>query len=358
MELTNIQRAIVGNGVGDGTPVYELPSWTLLVLLVDLIILVPVYLVLNYTFKAVYPVFAMVENENPPAYEPVASLDEESPAAASEISQPQKPAVGDSRAVTSSMRAINRLLRASGGFFANFRGLSCALAQSVTTSALMSVFAGALGRRFTPVANLLAALALVQLSTAWVHIIISEPSPSHFWRRLPPFKRTFHATWRPVTCYWFAAELSRWIPLGLAAAMGLRIPNMNGCKHLNMDELNGAFVAKGAVIMLITVVCSLFVMIPANVILVRVQASLLPVDADTTIPFDRSFGGKVEPVVVSGVGYVSMTDAWATFSKAAWRRLLLLYVKIFFVTMTSLLLIATLLVPQAIMLARHSTRVD
>jgi hypothetical protein len=100
------------------------------------------------------------------------------------------------------------------------------------------------------------------------------------------------------------------------------------------------------VVSLISITIHVFVIIPAYVTLVRVQASLLPDEQDTIIPFDRSFQGKVEPAVIGGTGYISMTDAWATFSKAAWRRLLILYAKLFAIGLAVGFLFGVFMVPQ------------
>ncbi|KAK2591797.1 hypothetical protein QQS21_010498 [Conoideocrella luteorostrata] len=351
----NVKRALEG---GDDIRGYELPSWAMLVFLIDILLLIPMILIFEYTFKMIYPVFAIVEDENPPAYEPV-SLNDQS------ASDPEegvtrngfKPTQGQPRTVTSSFRAINRLLMANGGIKANFRGFFCLLAQLFLTSILMGIFTGVLGGIFYPVATLLASLTLVQFSTAWVHIIISERSPLHFWSRLPPFRRTFDATWKAVTIFWFAREVTRFIPFATALILGLEIPKSGINEPMDMDAVNTAFIIKSIVVTIITLACSVFVIIPAYVILVRVQASLLPVEQSTIIPFDRSFEGKVEPEVVGGKGYATVTDAWTTFSKSSWRRLLTLYVKIFALSMAAVAVFVAIIVPQAVFIAKHSKEV-
>ncbi|KAJ6444531.1 ubiquitin conjugating enzyme [Purpureocillium lavendulum] len=362
MELSYVRRAI-GSAVGSGDdnmPRYDLPSWTILIFLIDLVVLIPIFIVFNYTYKTVFPIFAMVEDENPPAYEPVSLNDNVAADAdvAGAESQSRKPTDGQPRTVTSSLRAVNRLLLAHGGFRAYFRGFFCLLAQGLATSALMGLFSAALGGFFTPIATLLASLALVQLSTAWVHIVISLPSRRHFWSRLPPFKRAFDATWKPVALYWLAAEATRWLPVGLAFVLGIRIPKLDNNGQVELGDLDAAWFIKGAVVVFVTIFASVFLIIPAKVILVRVQASLLPVEEDTVIPFDRSFEGKVEPAIVGGKGYVSIADAWETFSRAAWRRLLILYVKVFLVSMAGVLITVALLVPQGVLIAKKTERVN
>ncbi|GJN66845.1 hypothetical protein PLIIFM63780_004315 [Purpureocillium lilacinum] len=362
MELSYVRRAI-GSAVGSGDdnmPKYDLPSWTILVFLIDLVVLIPVFIIFDYTFKTVFPIFAMVEDENPPAYEPL-SLNDNAADVEPEAQQQggaRKPTNGQPRTVTSSLRAVNRLLLSHGGFRAYFRGFFCLVAQGLATSALMGLFSAALGGFFTPIATLLASLALVQLSTAWVHIVISLPSRRHFWSRLPPFKRAFDATWKPVALYWLAAEVTRWLPLGLAWVLRVKIPNFDNNGKMELDGLDAAWFVKGAAIVVFTIFASVFLIIPAKVILVRVQASLLPVEEDTVIPFDRSFEGKVEPAIVGGKGYVSIADAWETFSRTAWRRLLILYVKVFLVSMVGVLITAALLVPQIVVIAKKTERVN
>lgn len=311
----------------------------------------------EYTFKLVYPVFAMVEDENPPAYEPV-PLNESTSGGEEGISRNGfKPTNGQPRTVTSSFRAINRLLMANGGIKANFRGFFCYLAQVLLTSVLMGIFTGAFGGFFVPVATLLASLTLVQYSTAWVHIIISEPSPLHFWSRLPPFRRTFDATWKAVTIFWFASEVTRFIPIIMALILGIKMPKGGFGEPMDMDAISTSFIVKSVVVAVITIISSVFVVIPAYVVLVRVQASLLPVEQSTIIPFDRSFEGKVEPEVVGGKGYATVSDAWSTFSKTSWRRLLVLYVKLFCLSLAALALFTAVLVPQAVFIAKHSKEV-
>ncbi|KFG79188.1 putative ubiquitin conjugating enzyme [Metarhizium anisopliae] len=336
---------------------YELPSWALLVFLVDILALIPVFLLFQYTFKLVYPVFAMVEDENPPAYEPV-PLDQPASGGEEGVARNSfKPTNGRPRTVTSSFRAINRLLMANGGVAANFRGFFCYLAQVLLTTLLMGIFTGTFGGYLFPVATLLASLALVQYSTAWVHIVISEPSPLPFWSRLPPFRRTFEATWQAVTIFWFASEVTRFIPVVMALVLGITMPQGGFNEPLDMDALGPGFFAKSLVVTVVTVAASVFVIIPAYVVLVRVQASLLPVEQSTIIPFDRSFEGKVEPEVVGGKGYATVSDAWTTFSKTSWRRLLILYVKMFCLSLAAMALLVAVLVPQTIFIAKHSKEV-
>ncbi len=75
-----------------------------------------------------------------------------------------------------------------------------------------------------------------------------------------------------------------------------------------------------------------FVVIPADVTLKRVQASMLPENDESIVPFDRTFAGKVKPEVLGGSGAVSMLEAWKSFDGSARIRLMKLYLKIFLVS--------------------------
>lgn len=318
---------------------------------------------IEYTFKQVYPVLAIIEDENPPAYEPVSLNDDDARSLPDQElgGAPSKPTDGRAQTVTSSFRAIHRLLRAHGGFRANFRGLACFLAQGLFASFLIGIFTGVLGVAASPVATLLASLTLVQFSTAWVHIVVSPRSPLHFWRRLPPFKRTFEATWKPVTIFWLATEVHRWVPELLGPLIGLNLPKVNWQDPFAVDEptnddLN--ILWQALVILIVSVAVAVLVVLPAHVVLVRVQASLLEPDQETIIPFDRSFEGRVEPAVVTGRGHATMKDAWVTFSRSAWRRLVILQIKIFAVALVGMFVIVGFLVPQVVLIMNSAKKVE
>jgi hypothetical protein len=355
-----LKRALVGSDSGNGSggdgAHYDVPAWSYIFLIVDIVLFVPLVFFVNYTVQNVFPVFAMVEDEKPPAYEPVA-LDDDFTEDAGQRTQ-NKPTTSDNKAVSSSIRAMSRLMRANGGFMAHFRGFFCLLAHDILTLALMGIFVGAFGGYLSPLATLLASLTLVQLSTAWVHIIITKRSELHFWSRLPPFKRTYEATWKATILYWAATEVTRWVPTALSALIGLEMPELEMGQPTRVPEVGGSTIGKTICVFGVTLACSIFVVIPARVIVHRVQASLLSPEEETIIPFDRTFDGKVEPAVVSGKGYATISDAWTTFSKAAWRRLVILYAKVFLVGFGAILAMGLISIPQGIIIAMFSNKVN
>ena len=73
---------------------------------------------------------------------------------------------------------------------------------------------------------------------------------------------------------------------------------------------------------------------------------MLPDEDESIVPFDRSFGGKVEPEDVGGSGCVGMLDAWKTFDWAARIRLIKLYAKVFALQITTMFLFLGVLVGE------------
>jgi len=284
----------------------------------------------------------MVEDPKPPAYEPVALNGEDA-----DGTNPSVEAGGSAQPqlVTSSRRSINRVLYSVAGWRASFRGIVCAFFMNVATGIVAGIFSAV---PFVPsfVGTLLATMALIQLHTTWVHIVIAAPNPLPWYKRLPPFKRTFDATCIPVFVYWAATTLAGWVPWLLASAMNLPLWDPKAPNEIPAYDSSMAW--KTTVISIVSFLFAFLVVLPAYVVLVRVQASLLPEGEDPIIPFDRSFDGTVEPSIVSGRGYVTWRDALRTFPRASWIRLYKLVFKAFLVGLAVWITFAAVLVPQII----------
>ncbi|KAL4723128.1 hypothetical protein ACLX1H_009618 [Fusarium chlamydosporum] len=327
-----------------GHELNQLPDWSFFVFMVNFILFIPVFLLCSYTFEKVFPVLAIVEDEKPPAYAPlpVESLADDGmpkPAGTS-----ASPTAGQGKPVTSSFRATFGLLRSTGGFRAMYRGLFMHLIQGLALGLINGMLYHITSYSFV-IAHLISSLICVQLSTAWVHIVITPESQARWYSRIPPFKSTFLATWRPTIIFWAASQIVTLSGLGTLYVLdtdGNEIPQIEG--------------SEGSVfgVMILALFLQIAVQIPAYVVLIRVQASLLPADADTIVPFDRSFNGRIEPVVVGGRGYATVRDAWASFSKSAWRRIVMLEVKVIAITIASFFGLMVIVIPQIILLATLS----
>lgn len=340
-----------GGDGGDGVPPAQLPGWAALVFFADALVFLPVFIYIGYTLSHVYPTLAMIEDPQPPAYAAVNLSEDPTPDSndASTNNATTKPDAAPPL-TTTSLRRINRLLYATGGWTANLRGLGCALAIDVASGLCSAAVSAVLPRAL---GALLAALATVQLHTVWTHVVVTAPSPLPFWRRLPAFAKTFRATWLPVAAYWAARQFTAFVPLALAGAVGLDLWDPRAPAAVPAYSAHSVW--QSLLLVLATLSSAVFLVIPAQVVLVRVQASLLPADADTVVPFDRSFGGAVEPEVVTGRGYVDFVTAWRTFGRDSWVRLLHLMGKIVAVTLAVYLVFLALVVPEFLLMLSVSS---
>ncbi|OTB06421.1 hypothetical protein M426DRAFT_318832 [Hypoxylon sp. CI-4A] len=340
---------------GEAQMNYELPSWGWALVVLDILLFMPLVLMVNYSLQHVFPTLAMVEDPSPPAYEPV-SLNEDTQSFSEDNAPLADEAArggAEARLITSSIRSTYRTLTSISGWRSMFRGFACYLAL---TSATLFVY-GILNSTFLPslIAAPVSALALVQLYTAWTHIVISVPSSKRFYQRLPPFKKAFQATALPVVMYYFAAEVATFVPRIIAfASMNLPDPKKPGV--VPVADKNDIW--KGVLVLLLSLALHILLVIPTQVIMTRVQASLLPDDDDTIVPFDRSFAGKVEPAIVGGKGFVTVKDAWQSFSRASWVRLVKLYVKIFAAGIALAFLWVVVIVPEMVLILSHSKKVE
>jgi hypothetical protein len=94
------------------------------------------------------------------------------------------------------------------------------------------------------------------------------------------------------------------------------------------------------------IICTLFLCLPAMVTLVRIEASILPEDEDTIVPFDRTFGGKVVSQMHGGSGKIGFLDAWRSFNWEARRRLIKLFVKTAFILVGLMFVVVHVLVAE------------
>ncbi|KAG8168095.1 hypothetical protein KVR01_003784 [Diaporthe batatas] len=348
-----MREAYVGDGQGE---MNELPGWAWLVFFADFLVFFPIFVYVGYTLSHIYPTLAMIEDPEPPPYEPV-DLNDSDSIAEDNAPLDDRPVKVDQEPVlvTSSLRSINRLLYSTAGWTANLRGLPCAIVLSLAAGASGAIFSGV---PFVPrsVGVLLASLVTVQLSTAWTHIVISAPSTLRFYQRLPPFGKTFQATAVPIVVYWAATQLTAYLPIALSYLLGLAKWDVRN--PTQVPQYGGDIIWKSFVLALVVVAAMVFLVIPAQVMLVRVQASLLPPDESPILAFDRSFAGAVEPPVVGGKGYVTYSDAWRTFSRQSWIRLYKLIGKIIAVEFAVYVLFVAIVVPEFILTVKASRPVD
>ncbi|KAK4041180.1 hypothetical protein C8A01DRAFT_45621 [Parachaetomium inaequale] len=315
----------------------------ILLFLGDLILFLPVFFIIAYTLDYVYPTLAAVEDPLP-AYEALPLNDDGTPKADNErvhTAQPGKP-------ITSSIRATNRLIRSVGhGWLANFRGLGYYILTSIIVGITTGLFALP---PFIPlrVALLPALILCAPLITTWTHLVITGPSNKSFFARIPPLKKTYLATWFPTLLLWAAMLTATIVPTLLARAIGLRATNPG---EIRTDPPRRADAGKALGVLGVSIALQALLLIPAITAITRVMASLLPADEDAIVPFDRSFGGRVEPEVVTGKGFATFGAALKSIPRASWARIYLLRVKVFAVAVAAYLAMGAIVVAQFLLVA-------
>ncbi|KAK4157262.1 hypothetical protein C8A00DRAFT_29827 [Chaetomidium leptoderma] len=326
-------------------PQWKLPTTAYFLFLGDFLLFLPVLLIFGYTLQHVYPTLAAVEDPLP-AYEALAMNDDGTPKADNDpirTAQPGKP-------ITSSIRATNRLIRSLGGWLSNFRGLGYSIVIGFFTLTALGVFSVVLPVR---IAHLLALIALAPLSTTWTHIVITAPTPGKsFFQRIPSPRKVYLATWLPTILLWAAAHVSALLPELLDHVIGLQLRDRINGGRFRDEPLHGSDIAKILAVVGLSVALQALLVIPSHAALTRVQASLLPADQDTLVPFDRSFAGRVEPEVVTGKGFATFGAAIKTIPVASWVRIYLLRVKVFAVGMGVYALMGVIVAGQLLLVRR------
>jgi len=178
------------------------------------------------------------------------------------------------------------------------------------------------------VAGLSGAL-LANLHASWTHKVVSMPSQKSFWQRIPA-KSSWKTLALPAAIETAMPYISLYLTCGFAMLMGLHKLDQENAREYNGAQWTSLIVRMIA-LFVFAISCTLFLCLPAIVTLIRIEASILPEDEDTIVPFDRTFGGKVVSKLLGGTGVIGFLDAWRSFNWEARRRLIKLYIKIFFI---------------------------
>jgi hypothetical protein len=246
------------------------------------------------------------------------------------------------RPITSSIRGTIRHLVAHAGRFARFRAFRIHALHSISFSIVSTFFSAALpqipGQPIVVAA--ISGAAVANIHAAWTHKVVSLPSDKSFAQRLPS-----KANWKvlavPAAISAAMPYVSLYLIGGVAMLMGLhKLDQENFGTYTGVQALCLLVRLFATVVLAIT--CTLFLCLPAIVTLVRIEASILPEDEDTIVPFDRSFGGKA-----SAAGKVGFLDAWRSFNWEARRRLIKLFTKVFFILGGAVFIIVHVLVAEA-----------
>lgn len=234
--------------------------------------------------------------------------------------------------ITSSLRGTVQHLRAKAGFKSRFRGFTIFLVWAMSRGIIGGIITNIPGLRNpfgAMIAHVLAEVCLSTFHLTWIWIVISDPSPLPWYKRLPPFRSSFPRIAPAVAVQALANQVATTLPVLLCGAWGpFRRFGDDYSVPIEKGDLAHAF---GQSILLIGTMLALFLLlsIPATVTLTRVAASMLPDSDETIVPFDRSFGGKVTPAILGGQGKIGMLEAWRSFGWYQRRNLLRVVTKAF-----------------------------
>ena len=247
--------------------------------------------------------------------------------------------------ITAKLRTAVKHLKAVGGRWSRFRGLHVMLIYHAIHSLIVNLVAGSSGEFLArPVMAVFTTIALCRLQMTWTHIVISNPNSKRWFRRIPSVKAGKNII-VPTAVFAIAQQAAMYVPRGLFNAV------MDSFNNPEAYGGNPKTVQKIAVVQLffvalIAIGTVFLIVIPADVTLKRVQASMLPEEDESIVPFDRSFAGKVKPEILGGSGSVSMLDAWKTFDKEARIRLIKLYLKIFAIQVATTIMFVMIAVSE------------
>lgn len=300
----------------------------------------------------------MIESPVPDVYVAVDSLGPTDPSrkpsgasdATDNLLDPESDFLVTYKPVTSTLRSTVRHLRARAGYLSCFRGISLFVSWCFVRGFIVGLFTSMSFMKNpagVAVASIASEVLLSRWELTWYHIIISEPSPQKWWKRMPSFKSKAWTKIAPaVALRALTTQIASGFPMMLSRCFGtmkhIQDPNFQPGKQ-------DMYIIFGQSMMVLFMTFALFVLleIPATVTVVRVAASMLPEEYETIVPFDRSFGGKVTPAVIGGAGKVGMLEAWKSFTWSSRIRLIKLLGKVFVIIVAVWIVFSIVLIGEA-----------
>ncbi|KAF9890152.1 hypothetical protein FE257_006313 [Aspergillus nanangensis] len=275
---------------------------------------------IEYTYGMVVASLAAIEETNPDIYVRIdTDFDPTKPVDPAAPIDPVTVEAARPKPITSKLRTTIKHLRTRAGYWSRFRGFKALLAYTAAQGFLYSIVSSVVPLPVDSflghfIVGLIISVLLANLQLAWIHIVISEPSPKRFYQRIPGYKAWVN--FAPMVVLEQVVVLATFfLPMVAIVALGgfKDIDFTSG--HVNAPSYRALSLA----LLLLSgplLLCGL-VSIPVRAVVIRVAASMLPEEDEAIVPFDRSFGGKVTPSILGGSGKVSIRDAWTTFDGPA-----------------------------------------
>ncbi|KAK2749389.1 hypothetical protein FQN57_006321 [Myotisia sp. PD_48] len=316
----------------DGKKQIIIAPWAYILFGLTAIGFVVAFIAVQYTYGMVVATLATVEDPSPNVYTAIEVEDDPNgtPKNPDELSGAEH----TGKPITSQLRTTVRHLRSRAGPWSRFRGFGVFIVWNICRGILMRIFTFGASSKYLLLhagAQILAEVAVTNLTLTWVHIVISEPSSKSWIRRIPSLRGNWLKAAPAVALNSVASQLSFLLPMYLAQLTGsFRLDDSN----LSLLASDGEKPSPGAIggglaSIALSLALVVFLEIPAAVTMIRVAASMLPSDDEPIVPFDRTFGGKAVPVALGEPGKVGLLDAWKTFSKSSRSRLIKVLLKTF-----------------------------
>lgn len=252
-----------------------------------------------------------------------------------------------SGAVTSGIRKTLTYLRAEAGAFSMFRGLGYYIIYNFTEGFLNGFFVQILRPLLWVFADLVipvfTALLLWAFNNAWLHKVISKPSQKNWFARVSEQSRP-RSVLLAIGLWSLCRSISAFVTQTLAFIFVLsKFTLVDDNIHFADDASPTVTALEALGIYGLDLLLLLLLVVPASIVLVRVQASLLPETDEVIVPFDNTFGGKVVSESMGGNNGLGMLDAWRSFGWPARIRLLKIYAKYFMLQLALCLITVGLL---------------
>ncbi|KAK0266424.1 hypothetical protein B0A54_04917 [Friedmanniomyces endolithicus] len=324
-------------------PAGEINPMELLPVVITAIIALALIASIRYSVGEVMSSLAMIESPSSTAIiEPKASpyADDAPPAYAdaekesfipSEAEPDVEVTVIAHKPITSKVVTTMGHLQRIGGFRARWRGLGLSILYHGLHGTFSNLLAGVMGFGLVGhfISYIVVSLGLARIHMVWTHSMIAYPSTKSFWRRIVPRKQC-KAILLPSLVFAVAQQATIGLPLMVALAMGLpEIKHehvMATAQHENCGKmvlLALRFLAVPATAIFVV----LAVLLPASMTLTRIEATLLPEDEQTIVPFDReAIVGELD-LSVRGSSKALFVQAWRSIDRSARLRVVKMYAK-------------------------------
>jgi hypothetical protein len=187
-------------------------------------------------------------------------------------------------------------LRARVEYWSRFRGFSIFVVYAIAQSLIvyfLTVFTITHRPMGHIIATFIAYIILCRFEMAWVHIVISEPLPLPWYKRVPGgFK-----PWKKIVGTTALKSAACNLAITLLAIFAYRLSIFYLYITLNtpMTEAQAKQTLLDLAIFFLICPALILIKAPATVTFVRVAASILPEQDEPIVPFDRTFDNKLIP---------------------------------------------------------------